>query len=301
MEKLVEKLRKIELVIDKNELLAETAGKLRQEHSLKQPEQLQQDFQAIAQEGRLLKVGIIGRVKAGKSSLLNALFFDGRSVLPKAATPMTAALSILAYDRQPGLEVDFYSEEDQLQIKKTAMLYEEALLKKKQEILAELEARAKKKKAEPEELQQKAEKRARSELDESMQEQKAAFEQYRMMQRAEMPSKRGRETYNDREGLRQRLKELVSADGAAMPFTKSVTLYLNEERLQDVELIDTPGTNDPVVSREQRTRDLLATCDVVFVVCPGGPVSECRRYGSDQPGPGKRWSAGIVSGGQPSG
>ena len=34
-------------------------------------------------ENRLLKIGIIGRVKSGKSSLINALVFNGRDILPK--------------------------------------------------------------------------------------------------------------------------------------------------------------------------------------------------------------------------
>ena len=54
----------------------------------------------MAREGRNLRVGIIGRVKAGKSSLLNALMFAGNDVLPKAATPMTASLTILRYTDQ---------------------------------------------------------------------------------------------------------------------------------------------------------------------------------------------------------
>ena len=38
----------------------------------------------IKREGRQLKIGIIGCVKAGKSSFLNALVFDGYQILPKA-------------------------------------------------------------------------------------------------------------------------------------------------------------------------------------------------------------------------
>lgn len=61
---------------------------------------VREDALAMAREGRNLRVGIIGRVKAGKSSLLNALMFAGNDVLPKAATPMTASLTILRYTDQ---------------------------------------------------------------------------------------------------------------------------------------------------------------------------------------------------------
>ena len=53
-----------------------------------------------------------------------------------------------------------------------------------------------------------------------------------------------------------------------MPFTKSVTIKLNNENLKDIEIIDTPGINDPIASREERTKELLKNCDVIFVVSP---------------------------------
>ena len=274
MHELIENLRRIDAVVAKNELLTREADRLRSEHSVKKPEQLEADFQTIMQEGRLLKLGVIGRVKAGKSSLLNALFFQGANVLPKAATPMTAALSILTYAEERGLEVDYYSAEDQDEIRKTAAEYDDALREKRAEKLKSLEETAKKRKPEgidKAELEQRAERQAKRELDEIMSAQKAAWQQYAGMKaRGSAPDHRGREPFRDSDEMNARLKELVSAEGAETHFTKSVTLYLPEDQLRDVEIIDTPGTNDPVVSREQRTRDLLATCDVVFVVCPAG-------------------------------
>ena len=65
----------------------------------------------IMKEDSALKLGIVGRVKAGKSSFLNALLFGGRDVLPKAATPMTAALTKISYSETGKNEakVIFYS------------------------------------------------------------------------------------------------------------------------------------------------------------------------------------------------
>ena len=51
----------------------------------------------LLREGNILKIGVVGQVKAGKSSFLNSLLFDGESVLPKASTPMTAGLTVLEY------------------------------------------------------------------------------------------------------------------------------------------------------------------------------------------------------------
>ncbi len=75
-------------------------------------EELEKTLKEMQAEDRDLKVGIIGRVKAGKSSLLNALIFEGVEVLPKAATPMTASLTILKYAQTLSAEVEFYSPKD---------------------------------------------------------------------------------------------------------------------------------------------------------------------------------------------
>lgn len=55
-----------------------------------------------------------------------------------------------------------------------------------------------------------------------------------------------------------------------MPYTKAVQISLNNPNLKDLEVIDTPGVNDPIVSREERTKALLKDCDVVFIVSPSG-------------------------------
>ena len=67
---------------------------------------------AAEDEGRDLVIAIVGRVKSGKSSFLNALLFDGENVLPQAATPMTAALTFIRYDEKCHAEVEFFSNGD---------------------------------------------------------------------------------------------------------------------------------------------------------------------------------------------
>jgi tRNA U34 5-carboxymethylaminomethyl modifying GTPase MnmE/TrmE len=48
-------------------------------NGIDEPAQLQQTFAQLNDDNRLLNIGIVGRVKAGKSSLLNALVFNGES------------------------------------------------------------------------------------------------------------------------------------------------------------------------------------------------------------------------------
>ncbi|GAA7681127.1 hypothetical protein HpMMM67_11430 [Helicobacter pylori] len=70
------------------------------------------------------------------------------------------------------------------------------------------------------------------------------------------------------EELNQKLYQFVGKEGKFMPYTKAVQISLNNPNLKDLEIIDTPGVNDPIVSREERTKDLLKECDVVFIISP---------------------------------
>ncbi len=97
--------------------LQERARSFISENAVIKTEELEKTLKEMQDTHRDLKVGIIGRVKAGKSSLLNALIFDGVEVLPKAATPMTASLTILKYANTMSAEVEFYSPKDIAELK----------------------------------------------------------------------------------------------------------------------------------------------------------------------------------------
>lgn len=62
------------------------------------------------------------------------------------------------------------------------------------------------------------------------------------------------------------LIEYVGADGKYISITKSVTIYYPKEYLKGVQIVDTPGFNDPVVSREERTKAFLNKADVVLLM-----------------------------------
>ena len=66
----------------------------------------------LINEGKILKIGVVGQVKAGKSSFLNSLIFNGENVLPKASTPMTAGLTVLEYGDSNFFEVEYYDEKE---------------------------------------------------------------------------------------------------------------------------------------------------------------------------------------------
>ncbi len=73
---------------------------------------------------------------------------------------------------------------------------------------------------------------------------------------------------NSLQELNQKLLQFVGADGKYMPYTKAVQISLNNPNLKDLEVIDTPGVNDPIASREERTKALLKDCHVVFIISP---------------------------------
>ncbi|OOF46155.1 dynamin family protein [Rodentibacter trehalosifermentans] len=104
--------------------------------------ELENDLEKMKDQSRLLKVGIIGRVKAGKSSLLNALLFDGENILPKAATPMTAALTVMEYGEKIRAEIDFFTQQDIDNIESESKKYLNAFEQKKKENLMNYEKKA---------------------------------------------------------------------------------------------------------------------------------------------------------------
>ena len=116
----------IEEFVNKNNF-SHDALALKQEHAIQKSEEWQRVLDSFAEQGRVLRIGIIGRVKAGKSSMLNALLFNGNDILPKAATPMTAALTIMEYSENVSAEVDFFTQQDIDEIKVKYDLFQKAL------------------------------------------------------------------------------------------------------------------------------------------------------------------------------
>lgn len=115
-QELIKKSALIEKAL-KEQGLQERARPFMSDNAVIKTEELEKTLKEMQAEDRDLKVGIIGRVKAGKSSLLNALIFEGVEVLPKAATPMTASLTILKYANTLSAEVEFYSPKDIAELK----------------------------------------------------------------------------------------------------------------------------------------------------------------------------------------
>lgn len=270
---------KIEEVVIKNDLTS-IASLLKNEYSISKSDELKKAISQIDEEGRLLKIGIVGRVKAGKSSLLNALVFDGEDILPKASIPMTAALTVLQYGDETKANVDFFTTEDIEDIKKDYLRYIQKLEEtqtREFEKISKLKLKKEKKKElsdnDIEEVKKKAFSIAQREVkaDDKL---SSSYQQYEKIKNSGIDASELKKLKtifaDDAVELNNKLLEFVGADGKYMPFTKSVTLTLQQNNLKELQIIDTPGVNDPVSSREERTRELLKYCDVVLVVSPSG-------------------------------
>ncbi|WP_033761009.1 dynamin-like GTPase family protein [Helicobacter pylori] len=276
--------------------LTERARPFISENAVITTEVLKQTLQEMRPKDRNLKVGIIGRVKAGKSSLLNALIFEGKEVLPKAATPMTASLTVLKYAEKLSAEVELYNEKDIAELKNDYERYE----KEFQRIVDE-EVNKQKEKQNPlnrakegfknfgsnmfgrnkseetlkervlsdEEILAKAERIAKNAF-KGNDKLVSSHDQYEKIKNSGINLKNidTRIQANSLGELNQKLLQFVGANGKYMPYTKAVQIYLNNPNLKDLEVIDTPGVNDPIVSREERTKALLKDCDVVFIISP---------------------------------
>ncbi len=120
----------------------------------------------------------------------------------------------------------------------------------------------------PEEIRERAQKIAKKELDEDAK-LSASHDQFERMKKSGLiKDLETRIQADSLEELNQKLYQFVGKEGKFMPYTKAVQISLNNPNLKDLEIIDTPGVNDPIVSREERTKALLKECDVVFMISP---------------------------------
>ncbi|WP_208386295.1 dynamin family protein [Helicobacter pylori] len=297
-QELIKKSALIEKVLQEQGL-QERARPFISDNAVITTEELEKTLKEMQAKDRDLKVGIIGRVKAGKSSLLNALIFEGVEVLPKAATPMTASLTVLKYANTLSAEVEFYSPKDILELKNEHERYvrefnrivdEEVKKQKEKQSLSNRakegfknlsnkfsrnkseEAAPKERVLSDEEILEKARRIAKNALNEDTK-LVLSYDQYERMKKSGLINTENldpRIQANNLQELNQKLLQFVGADGKYMPYTKAVQISLNNPNLKDLEVIDTPGVNDPIASREERTKALLKDCDVVFIVSPSG-------------------------------
>jgi len=223
----------------------------------------------LKKDNSTLTIGIVGQMKAGKSSFLNALMFEGKEVLPIAATPMTAGLTILEYTdsiKSQRFEVEYYTRNDWDYIKSRAKIVEEI----KDKILEEKPELASRSKLFNLEQQVKKE---------------CSVEDYACFMlknnaTAEACEKldkpRDVRYFNEVDNLRDILADYVGANGRFTSTVKALYIYLHNNSLtyinhntgivESYKIVDTPGVNDPIVSRQRQTEKFLQEAHAVFML-----------------------------------
>lgn len=208
--------------------------------------------EALLSQGNVLQIGIVGQVKAGKSSFLNSLFFNGENILPKASTPMTAGLTILEYAEKNTFEVEYFNEKDW----SIFVNQDEEYNKRKQEVIANNPDA-------PEIIIRKEIENRTSEKIRSAHEMVSACSS---KAKQKIGSKNDNMEFFDLDDLQNVLEQYVGANGEYTSVVKSLYIKMNDDRLKGLRIVDTPGVNDPVVSRENRTRTFLHSCHGVFLL-----------------------------------
>ena len=179
-------------------------------------------------DDRKLNIGVIGQVKAGKSTFLNTLLFDGKDVLPSARTPKTAVLTRIEYSENNNLSVEYYDRKE----------------------WADLENYAK---SDSEDNEHQAAKEIMNLVKEN------GIDVYRYIGKNKECIE-----FSSADELMEKMNEYVGENGSITPVVKSVTVNICRPELQEISVTDTPGLNDVVLSRTLDTRDFIKKCDVVF-------------------------------------
>ncbi len=183
-------------------------------------------------ENDVLTIGVIGQMKCGKSTFLNAFVFKD-DILPAATTPMTAALSVITYGEKKRIVAEFYTSDE----------------------WAEQSMQAK---------------RDESEATDSLDLSKIKAAKELVAKSVKLGSSLNSCLGKTKEDSFEQLVEYVGAEGKYVSITKSVKIYYPHDYLKGVEIVDTPGFNDPIVSREERTKAFLAKADVVVMMLYAG-------------------------------
>ncbi len=173
-------------------------------------------------------VAVCGVVKAGKSSLLNALIF-GDSVLPSFDTPLTAKLTFIEYTDEPNpyFEVTFYDRKE----------WEEIRAKFSAEELEALDRR----------VEQCAERGAR-------------------LNTYVLPERHETVRVDDLRKLEEYVTDPNNGKGTYTPFVKSVTVRLHNESIKAIRVVDTPGLNDANVINSIETANWVSKAHAVIYV-----------------------------------
>ena len=174
-----------------------------------------------------LQIAIVGTIKAGKSTFINALFEE--NIASTDVTPETASLTKFRYSTKNKLEVKFYNKTEWDELWESVKKSEE---KTKTKIF-------------------------RDEFESSGAEN---------IKNDYIGASDKIEEVSNIEELKKKVKEYTSKNSKIHYFVKELKVYLNNENMhKNVTIVDTPGLDDVVDYRSKITRDYIKRANAVIV------------------------------------
>ena len=174
-----------------------------------------------------LQIAIVGTIKAGKSTFINALFEE--NIASTDVTPETASLTKFRYSTKNKLEVKFYNKAEWDELWESVKKSEE---KTKTKIF-------------------------RDEFESSGAEN---------IKNDYIGASDKIEEVSNIEELKKKVKEYTSKNSKIHYFVKELKVYLNNENIhKNVTIVDTPGLDDVVDYRSKITRDYIKRANAVIV------------------------------------
>jgi GTPase Era involved in 16S rRNA processing len=182
-------------------------------------------------------VSVCGQIKAGKSTLLNYLLFNGDNILPTDVLPWTAKITKIYYGNKSCIKIHYYSKALWDDLKSSVIETGNRSISYYDEFLKhELEVRAKKGIKETDKI-------GITPLTETIEDIK-------------------------------KINNYVSKEGNFTPFVDHVEIILNNEFIKDVILVDTPGLNDPNPYRSNLTKEFIDKSNaVIYLMHSNQPLS----------------------------
>ncbi|TXJ54743.1 hypothetical protein EPJ67_10780 [Brachyspira aalborgi] len=174
-----------------------------------------------------LQIAIVGTIKAGKSTFINALFEE--NIASTDVTPETASLTKFRYSTKNKLEVKFYNKTEWEELWESVKESEE---KTKTKIF-------------------------RDEFESSGAEN---------IKNDYIGASDKIEEVSNIEELKKKVKEYTSKTSKIHYFVKELKVYLNNENMhKNVTIVDTPGLDDVVDYRSKITKDYIKRANAVIV------------------------------------
>lgn len=174
-----------------------------------------------------LQIAIVGTIKAGKSTFINALFEE--NIASTDVTPETASLTKFRYSTKNKLEVKFYNKTEWDELWESVKKSEE---KTKTKIF-------------------------RDEFESSGAEN---------IKNDYIGASDKIEEVSNIEELKNKVKEYTSKNSKIHYFVKELIVYLNNENMhKNVTIVDTPGLDDVVDYRSKITKDYIKRANAIIV------------------------------------